>query len=159
MQRLGGGEAPLVVVDYAHTPDALEKVLAALRPAVARGGTLACVFGCGGDRDAGKRPAMGGIAARLADRVVVTSDNPRSEDPSTIADAIVAGVEAAGAADWDVELDRGTAIAAAVARARRGDVVLIAGKGHETTQEARGTRVHFSDAEAAAAALAAWRAR
>ena len=159
MQRLGGGEAPLVVVDYAHTPDALEKVLLALRPAVAPGGALACVFGCGGDRDAGKRPAMGRIAARLADRAVVTSDNPRSEDPAAIAEAIVAGIEAVGAVDWEVELDRGVAIAAAVAGARRGDVVLIAGKGHETTQEARGTRVRFCDAEVATAALAVWRSR
>jgi UDP-N-acetylmuramoyl-L-alanyl-D-glutamate--2,6-diaminopimelate ligase len=159
MQRLGGGDAPLVVVDYAHTPDALQKVLAALRPAVAPGAQLACVFGCGGDRDPGKRPAMGRIAATLADRVVITSDNPRSEDPAAIADAVAAGARAAGAAPWSVELDRGAAIATAVADARHGDVVLIAGKGHETTQEARGERVHFSDAEAAAAALAAWRRR
>ncbi len=159
MQRLGGGDVPLVVVDYAHTPDALEKVLAALRPAVAPGAALACVFGCGGDRDAGKRSAMGRIAATLADRVVITSDNPRSEDPAAIAEAIADGARAAGAAAWSVELDRAAAIGAAVALARRGDVVLIAGKGHETTQEARGERIRFSDAEAAAAALAAWRRR
>ncbi len=159
MQRFGGGEAPLVVVDYAHSPDALEQVLGALRPAVASGGRLACVFGCGGDRDAGKRPEMGRIAARGADRIVVTSDNPRSEDPAAIAAAVVAGIEAAGGRGWTVELDRGVAIATAVAEARRGDVVLIAGKGHETTQEAKGVRLHFSDADAATAALAAWRPR
>jgi UDP-N-acetylmuramoyl-L-alanyl-D-glutamate--2,6-diaminopimelate ligase len=159
MQRFGGGEAPLVVVDYAHSPDALEQVLGALRPAVASGGRLACVFGCGGDRDAGKRPEMGRIAARGADRIVVTSDNPRSEDPAAIAAAVVAGIEAAGGRVWTVELDRGVAIATAVAEARRGDVVLIAGKGHETTQEAKGVRLHFSDADAATAALAAWRPR
>jgi UDP-N-acetylmuramoyl-L-alanyl-D-glutamate--2,6-diaminopimelate ligase len=102
---------------------------------------------------------MGRIATTLADRVVITSDNPRTEDPAAIAEAIVAGVAAAGTVDWDVELDRGAAIGAAVARARRGDVVLIAGKGHETTQEAGGARVRFSDAEVAAAALADWRAR
>ena len=92
MQRLGGGDSPLVVVDYAHTPDALEKVLSALRPTVAEGGALVCVFGCGGDRDAGKRPEMGRVASTLADRVIVTSDNPRSEDPATIASAIVHGI-------------------------------------------------------------------
>jgi UDP-N-acetylmuramoyl-L-alanyl-D-glutamate--2,6-diaminopimelate ligase len=159
MQRLGGGDAPLVVVDYAHSPDALQKVLTALRPALAIDGTLFCVFGCGGDRDVGKRPEMGRIAAQLADRVVVTSDNPRSEDPAAIAEAIVAGIETTGNDHWSVELDRGCAIDTAVAEARRGDVVLVAGKGHETTQEASGTRVHFSDAEAATAALAAWRHR
>ena len=90
MQRMGGGALPLVVVDYAHTPDALDKVLAALRPAVAAGGELVCVFGCGGDRDPGKRPEMGRIAAERADRIVVTNDNPRREDPATIAAAIVA---------------------------------------------------------------------
>ena len=128
MQRLGGGSAPLVVIDYAHTPDALEKVLAALRPAVAAGGSLVCLFGCGGDRDPGKRREMGRIAASLADRVVVTSDNPRSEDP--------------------------TSIAMAIAAARAGDVVLLAGKGHEDYQEAHGVRTPFSDAARAAAALA-----
>ncbi len=157
MQRLGGGFEPLVVIDYAHSPDALEKVLMALRPAVVEGGELVCVFGCGGDRDAGKRPEMGRIAAQNADRVIVTSDNPRNEDPAAIADAIVRGIREAGHARWTQELDRAAAIAAAVAGAHGGDVVLIAGKGHEDYQEWNGERMPFSDAETAAAALAAWR--
>ena len=159
MQRFGGGFAPLVVVDYAHSPDALEKVLAALRPTVVEGGELVCVFGCGGDRDAGKRPDMGRIAARLADRVVVTSDNPRSEDPAKIADAVVRGIHDAGNSRWTLELDRGAAIREAIASAHGGDVVLVAGKGHEDYQETRGVRVHFSDAEVATAALAEWAGR
>ena len=110
MQRLGGGDRPLVVVDYAHTPDALEKVLTALRPAVAAAGELVCVFGCGGDRDPGKRPEMGHIAARFADRVVVTSDNPRSEDPAAIANAVARGVRDEGNRRWTIEVDRGAAI-------------------------------------------------
>jgi len=154
MQRLGGGDAPLVVVDYAHTPDALEKVLVALRPAVATGGALVCLFGCGGDRDPGKRREMGRTAASLADRLVVTSDNPRSEDPASIAMAIAEGVREAGNRHWRLELDRGKAIRAAVAAARPGDVVLLAGKGHEDYQEANGVRSPFSDAAEAAAALA-----
>ena len=154
MQRFGGGFAPLVVVDYAHSPDALEKVLTALRPAVAEGGELVCVFGCGGDRDAGKRPDMGRIAARLADRTVVTSDNPRGEDPGAIADAIIRGIRDTGSARWTLELDRGAAIREAIATAEGGDVVLVAGKGHEDYQETKGARVHFSDAEVATAALA-----
>ena len=153
MQRLGGGEAPLVVIDYAHTPDALEKVLAALRPAVAPGGALACLFGCGGDRDPGKRREMGRIAATLADRVVVTSDNPRGEDPTAIAMAIAEGVRDAGNRHWRLEVDRGKAIGEAIAAARAGDVVLLAGKGHEDYQEANGVRTPFSDVAAAAAAL------
>ena len=157
MQRLGGGFKPLVVVDYAHSPDALEKVLTALRPAVVLAGELICVFGCGGDRDPGKRPEMGHIAATLADRVVVTSDNPRGEDPAAIADAIVRGIRRTGPKRWTVELDRGAAIRDAVASAEGGDVVLVAGKGHEGYQERNGVRAHFSDAEAAAAALEAWR--
>jgi UDP-N-acetylmuramyl-tripeptide synthetase len=157
MQRLGGDDAPLVVVDYAHSPDALEKALAALRPAVGPGGALICVFGCGGDRDPGKRPQMGRIAASNADRVVVTSDNPRNEDPAAIAEAIVAGIDEAGAAEYLVELDRAVAVRDAVRGAASGDVVLVAGKGHEPYQETAGLRVPFSDAEAAAAALAAWR--
>jgi len=154
MQRLGGGAAPLVVVDYAHSPDALEKVLTALRPAVAEGGALVCVFGCGGDRDAGKRPEMGRVAARLAARVVVTSDNPRSEDPAAIASAIVHGVRDTGNRHWTVELDRAAAIAKGIGEAMPGDVVLIAGKGHEDYQERNGVREPFSDAAMATAALA-----
>ena len=154
MQRLGGAALPLVVVDYAHSPDALEKVLIALRPAVAPGGELVCVFGCGGDRDAGKRPEMGRVASQYADRLVVTSDNPRGEDPGAIASAIVRGIRDTGNRRWTVELDRAAAIDAAIGGAAPGDVVLLAGKGHEDYQERAGVRTHFVDAEAAAAALA-----
>ena len=156
MQRFGGDGKPLVVVDYAHTPDALEKVLLALKPAVAEGSELVCVFGCGGERDAGKRPQMGAIAAALADRIVVTSDNPRSEDPSVIANAVVKGIRDAGHRRWAIENDRLVAIRDAVSAARPGDVVLIAGKGHETYQERSGARTPFSDAVEASNALAAW---
>ena len=158
MQRLGGTDRPLVVVDYAHTSDALEKVLSALRPAVHAPGELICVFGCGGDRDAGKRPEMGRIAARFADRVVVTSDNPRGEDPAAIVNAIIHGVRDEGNRRWTIEIDRAEAIRNAICAARRGDVVLIAGKGHETYQEHQGVRTAFSDAGVAAAALSAWSA-
>ncbi len=120
MQRLGGDRQPLVVIDYAHTPDALEKVLNALRPAVAEGGALVCVFGCGGERDPGKRPEMGRIAAELADRIVVTDDNPRREDPAAIAAAIVDGIHATGRDDFMVLPDRGAAIRSAVAGASDG---------------------------------------
>jgi UDP-N-acetylmuramoyl-L-alanyl-D-glutamate--2,6-diaminopimelate ligase len=154
MQRLGGQDAPLVVVDYAHSPDALENALRALRPAVAEGRELVCVFGCGGDRDAGKRPEMGRIAATLGDRVIVTTDNPRSEDPAAIASAIVHGIRETSNRRYRIDLDRGAAINAAIAGAKPGDVVLVAGKGHEDYQEANGVRTPFSDAEAAAAALA-----
>ena len=156
MQRLGGGALPLVVVDYAHSPDALAKVLAALRPGVRPPHRLACVFGCGGDRDKGKRPQMGEVAARLADRVVVTSDNPRGEDPAAIAEAVANGIRGTANRDWAIELDREAAIRGAIAAARPGDVVLLAGKGHEDYQEAQGVRRPFSDARCAAAALAAW---
>ncbi len=153
MERLGGQDEPLVVVDYAHTPDALENALKALRQvATPRGGRLCVVFGCGGDRDPGKRPQMGAIAERLADRVLVTSDNPRREDPQTIIDAIVAGMTHA-----ETELERSTAIHRAIAEADPRDVVLLAGKGHEHYQEIQGVRSHFSDLEQAAAALAARR--
>ena len=154
MQRLGGDCLPLVVVDYAHTPDALEKALTALRPAVATGGELTCVFGCGGERDRGKRPEMGRLAARLADRVVVTSDNPRGEDPAAIASEIVHGIREAGNRRYAVELDRAAAIATAITEAKPGDVVLLAGKGHETYQEAGGVRQPFHDADHASRALA-----
>ena len=151
LERVGGGAAPLVVIDYAHTPDALEKALQALRPTVAAGHRLFCVFGCGGDRDPGKRPIMGEAAARLADHVIVTSDNPRGEPPRAIIDAVMGGI-----LDGEVEAieDRQVAIFSALHQARAGDVVLIAGKGHETYQEIAGHRHPFSDREVAMAALA-----
>jgi UDP-N-acetylmuramoyl-L-alanyl-D-glutamate--2,6-diaminopimelate ligase len=147
MERIAIDGGPLVVVDYAHSPDALLNVLQALRPAAeARGGALWCVFGAGGDRDAGKRPIMGMIAERLADRVVVTSDNPRSETPFRIASDIRAGFTRE---PWLTELDRAQAIHSALAAAGPNDVVLIAGKGHETWQEIGDQRLPFSDAEVA----------
>jgi UDP-N-acetylmuramyl-tripeptide synthetase len=147
-------ELPEVVVDYAHTPDALEKALVALRPfAQQRGGKLWCVFGCGGNRDAGKRPLMGAIAERLADHVVVTSDNPRDEAPNYILSQILVGV--IGHDDVDVIEDRRAAIADAVATADARDVILVAGKGHETYQEVAGVRHPFSDVKVASALLAA----
>ncbi|MCO5119980.1 MAG: UDP-N-acetylmuramoyl-L-alanyl-D-glutamate--2,6-diaminopimelate ligase [Burkholderiaceae bacterium] len=151
MQMLRAADAPLAVVDYAHTPDAITHALGALRPvARARDGALVCVLGAGGDRDAGKRPLMGRAAEAGADRVVITSDNPRSESPQAIADAIRNGM----AGDpWLVELDRAMAIRLAIAAAEPADVVLIAGKGHEQWQEIDGNRQPFSDAEVAAAAL------
>jgi UDP-N-acetylmuramoyl-L-alanyl-D-glutamate--2,6-diaminopimelate ligase len=155
MQRVGGGAAPLVVVDYAHTPDALEKVLTALRPVVAPGRELVAVFGAGGDRDKGKRAPMGRIAATLADRVVVTSDNPRGEDPRVIAQAIVQGIGATANHRYAVELDRAAAIALALSDAQPGDVIVLAGKGHEAYQETAGRRVPFSDLAVARDALAA----
>lgn len=153
MQRVGSGrELPQLVVDYAHTPDALEKALSALQPlAAARGGELRVVFGCGGDRDPGKRPLMGAIAARLAAHVVLTSDNPRTEDPQRILADIEAGLPAD--AKREVEADRAAAIARAVDQAGARDVVLIAGKGHEDYQEIAGERRPFSDVQAARAAL------
>jgi UDP-N-acetylmuramoyl-L-alanyl-D-glutamate--2,6-diaminopimelate ligase len=155
MQRVGDGSgAPEVVVDYAHTPDALEKVLASLRPlAAARGGRLVCVFGCGGNRDASKRPLMGAIAQKLADRVIVTSDNPRHEPPAEILAQIVAGQDRRGRAT--VIEDRRAAIAQAVAQAGAHDVILLAGKGHEDYQEIAGVKHPFSDVDEARAALAA----
>ena len=153
MQRVGNGrELPQLVVDYAHTPDALEKALGALQPlAAARGGELRVVFGCGGDRDPGKRPLMGAIAAKLAAHVVLTSDNPRTEDPAKILADIEAGLPAG--APREVIADRAEAIARAIDQAGARDVVLIAGKGHEDYQEIHGERRAFSDVQAARAAL------
>jgi UDP-N-acetylmuramoyl-L-alanyl-D-glutamate--2,6-diaminopimelate ligase len=132
------------VVDYAHTPDALEKVLLTLREHVR--GRLWCVFGCGGDRDPGKRPMMGALAARLADRVVVTSDNPRSEDPQAIIDDVLSGMTGEDRLRVQVCADRRAAIALAMTEAVPGDMVLVAGKGHEDYQEIRGVRYGFDDA-------------
>jgi UDP-N-acetylmuramoyl-L-alanyl-D-glutamate--2,6-diaminopimelate ligase len=143
MQTLGGGRQPLVVVDYAHTPDALEKVLAALREQAR--GKLICVFGCGGNRDKGKRPLMGEAASRLADRVVVTSDNPRNEEPQEIIDQVLEGMRG----DYVTEPDRAAAIGLALKEAGAGDIVLIAGKGHEDYQEIAGVKYPFDDREVA----------
>ena len=150
MSRLGGQHhLPLVVVDYAHTPDALEQTLAALRAHCA--GRLICVFGCGGERDAAKRPVMGEIAARMADIAIVTDDNPRGEDGDAIVAQIVAGMGAARS--MAVERDRAVAIGHALKLAQSGDVVLIAGKGHETYQEGAAGKRPFDDLAVAHAAL------
>jgi UDP-N-acetylmuramoyl-L-alanyl-D-glutamate--2,6-diaminopimelate ligase len=153
MQRVGNGlELPQVVVDYAHTPDALEKALQALRPlAAARGGELCCVFGCGGNRDRTKRPLMGGIAAREADHLLLTSDNPRHEAPEAILADIEAGLPADAARS--IVVDRREAIAQAVQLCGSRDVVLIAGKGHEDYQDIAGVKHVFSDVDEARAAL------
>ena len=148
MQRVG--DAPLTVIDYAHSPDALEKALLALRPvAQARGGQLVVVFGAGGDRDRSKRAPMGTAASRFADRIVLTSDNPRSEDPLAILREIEAGVTAPHA----IEPDRTRAVESAIGGAADADVVLISGKGHESWQEVAGRREPFSDAQVARSAL------
>lgn len=152
MQRLGGGKQPLVVVDYAHTPDALDKVLLALRPHAK--GELVCLFGCGGDRDRGKRPLMAEVAERLADRVLVTDDNPRSEDPLQIFADIRPGFSVAARVEF--VSGRGPAIAQLIAKANADDVIVLAGKGHEDYQEINGQRLAFSDLEEAAKALATW---
>ena len=157
-ERYGGGRKPLVVVDYAHTPDALENVLRALRELMTardesdrskRASKLVCVFGCGGDRDRGKRPLMGRIATRLADEVIVTTDNPRSEDPHQIITDILEGMTERCA----IAPDRSQAIRAAISGARAGDVVLVAGKGHEQYQEIAGVKHPHSDAAVVRAAL------
>ena len=140
---------PTVLVDYAHTPDGLENALAAARPFAE--GRLICVFGCGGDRDRGKRPQMAAIAARLADRVVVTSDNPRTEDPLRILEDVVQGIP--NGIDRVVEPDRGAAIAQTIAEADATDLVLVAGKGHEDYQILGTEKVHFDDREEAQKAL------
>lgn len=147
MQLFGGGELPLVVVDYAHTPDSLKNVLLALREEAQQ--KVICVFGCGGNRDQGKRAMMGEVASKFADGVVVTSDNPRDEDPESIIQAILEGVSG----EYAVEEDRAKAISIAIENARAGDVVLIAGKGHEDYQEIAGKKHHFSDVEQVTRAL------
>ncbi|MCU0760503.1 MAG: UDP-N-acetylmuramoyl-L-alanyl-D-glutamate--2,6-diaminopimelate ligase [Steroidobacteraceae bacterium] len=149
METLGGGERPLAIVDYAHTPDALAKALRAARAHCS--GRLHVVFGCGGDRDPGKRPQMGAIAAQLADALVVTDDNPRTESPQRIVADILAGLP--GGAGAEVVHDRAEAIRATLARARPGDVVLVAGKGHEDYQFVGAERRPFSDQAEVRAAL------
>jgi UDP-N-acetylmuramoyl-L-alanyl-D-glutamate--2,6-diaminopimelate ligase len=172
-ERYGGGRRPLVVVDYAHTPDALENVLRAMRELMDAGSAaavdhgprrirsrssrasprmvsrLVCVFGCGGDRDRGKRPIMGRIAIALADHVIVTSDNPRTEDPGAIIAEIVQG---AGSRCETIS-DRTAAIRAAIAAAQAGDIVVVAGKGHEQYQEIGRIKHPYSDAVVVRAAL------
>ena len=175
LERVPNARDVLCLVDYAHTPDALSRAIAAVRPLVVssakapRGapGRLIVVFGCGGDRDRGKRPLMGEIAVRDADLAVVTSDNPRTEEPSSIVAMIVEGMRRAGGSEltadalagaargYHVEVDRRAAIRAAAAAARSGDVLLIAGKGHEDYQIVGAERLHFDDREEAAQALAA----
>ena len=156
MQQLGGLGQPAVVVDYAHTPDALEKVLLALREAcVGKGGQLLCVFGCGGDRDKGKRAMMGRIAEKFSDHCIVTSDNPRSEAPQSIVADVVSGMVTGS---HEIIVDRAAAIARAIALARHGDTVLLAGKGHEDYQEINGVKHPFSDVAVAVQALNEWSA-
>ena len=155
MQCVDAPGKPLVAVDYAHTPDALDKALQALRPLTTqRGGRLWCVFGCGGDRDPVKRPLMGAVAGRRADQVVVTSDNPRSERPLDIIGQILDGL--AGHTGVMQQADRAQAITQTLRSAAAADVVLVAGKGHETYQEVAGSRLPFSDLEQVQRALDAW---
>jgi UDP-N-acetylmuramoyl-L-alanyl-D-glutamate--2,6-diaminopimelate ligase len=156
-ERYGGGRRPLVVIDYAHTPDALEKILRALSELITHSKhrdknlnpRLICVFGCGGNRDRGKRPIMGEIATRIADSVIITNDNPRGENAQAIIADILEGAES----ECDIVPDRARAIKQAISIARRGDIVLIAGKGHERYQEICGVKHPFSDAEKVRAAL------
>lgn len=162
MHRLGGGHQPTVVIDYAHTPDALEKTLSTLREIMPAGKRLYCVFGCGGDRDRGKRPLMGRMACEYADTVIVTSDNPRREDPRRIINDILKGVSGAASkvsnrGDYSVESDRERAIQSAIEVAVEGDMVLIAGKGHEHYQDVGGVRTPFSDLQVAQNALDTWK--
>jgi UDP-N-acetylmuramoyl-L-alanyl-D-glutamate--2,6-diaminopimelate ligase len=154
MESIDRGQPFTVIVDYAHTPDALSAVLAAARDLTEPGGRLLVVYGCGGDRDRGKRPEMGAVAAHAADRAFLTSDNPRSEDPAAIVHDVLAGV-ADDAPTPVVELDRRAAIEAALADARPGDVVVIAGKGHESGQTALGRTIPFDDRVVAREALEA----
>ncbi len=154
MQRLGGETLPTVIVDYAHTPDALEKVLQTLREMTAEsGGNLICVFGCGGNRDQGKRPLMGRVAEQFSDRCIVTSDNPRDENAQEIVAQITVGMTDN---KHRVVIERAAAIYSAIAQAQPGDTVLIAGKGHEDYQEIAGVKHPFSDVQVAQTGLRNW---
>ncbi len=150
MECFGGGDQPLVVVDYAHTPDALEQAITALRPHAL--GQLTCLFGCGGDRDQGKRSLMGAIAERLCDGVILTDDNPRSEDGDQIITGILSGMTHPNATH--IQRNRAEAISGAIANAAAGDLVLVSGKGHETTQQCGDLCLYFSDREQVQKALA-----
>ena len=153
MQTLGNKNTPAVVVDYAHTPDALEKVLSTLREVTEPvGGKVICVFGCGGDRDRGKRQMMGTVASKLSDVRIITNDNPRSEEPRAIIDEIILGMQG----EYLVIEDRAKAITHAINQARSKDAVLLAGKGHEDYQEINGVRHPFSDNEIAHRVLSMW---
>ncbi len=152
METFGGDNKPLVVVDYAHTPDALEQVLKALREHTEA--KICCVFGCGGDRDAGKRPLMGGIAEAFADVVILTNDNPRGEDPEQILADIKQGFT--NPAQTHTQPDRREAIAMAISQARSGDVVLVAGKGHEAWQQVGAKKIPFSDIDEVESQLDVW---
>ncbi len=149
MERFGGGVQPLVIVDYAHTPDALEQALKALRPHC--DGQLICLFGCGGDRDQGKRSLMGTVASRLSDQITLTDDNPRSEEGAVIIEAIKSAIPSSYPVT--VERNRANAIAQTIAMAAPGDIILVAGKGHETTQLVGDLMLPFSDREQVACAL------
>ena len=152
LNSLSQAGKPLVVIDYAHSPDAIEKVLLALKPvALARGGQLWCVFGCGGDRDTSKRPLMAATVQKNADQIIVTSDNPRSENPAAIISQILLGLTHSESVR--VQADRASAIAEALASAKPDDVVLLAGKGHETYQEVAGIKYPFDDLNHAQLAL------
>jgi UDP-N-acetylmuramoyl-L-alanyl-D-glutamate--2,6-diaminopimelate ligase len=151
MQRVEVGQPFTAVVDYAHTPDAVGNLLAALRPVTA--GRLILVLGCGGDRDRSKRPLMGAAAVAGSDVAILTSDNPRSEDPNAILREMAAGIGDSPAAEVHVEADRRRAIRRAVACARPGDAVVVAGKGHERVQEIAGRSYPFDDAEELAGAI------
>ncbi|TFH88088.1 UDP-N-acetylmuramoyl-L-alanyl-D-glutamate--2,6-diaminopimelate ligase [Billgrantia azerbaijanica] len=154
LQPLGRPGSPQVIVDYAHTPAALENALTALRAHLSGRGRLWCLFGCGGERDSGKRPLMAAAAERQADRLVITDDNPRGEDPAAIREQVLAGLSAAGREKaWNLA-DRREAIARVLSEAAADDVVLVAGKGHETYQEVAGARHAFSDADEVTHALA-----
>lgn len=140
---------PLIIVDYAHTPDGLENVLNAAREVVPEGGRLICIFGCGGDRDATKRPKMGKIAEDLADIAIITSDNPRSEDPQQIITDILTGIKSLNSDKIQVEIDRHSAIELAVKMSNINDVIVLAGKGHEDYQILKDKTIHFDDREEA----------
>ena len=145
MEYFSTEEKPLLVIDYAHTPDALEKALTALRPYCS--GKLYCVFGCGGDRDVGKRSQMGAVSEQLADQVVLTNDNPRTETPEQIVENILEGIH--NRSIVTVKYDRSDAITNTFLNANKNDVILIAGKGHETTQQIGASLLPFSDRELA----------